>query len=312
MSSLEEKYPDITSSNYDKNLYFKNIFDKILEYEKTYISDIIKKINLKKQATYWLDLDGFTFEREVSDLYRQLGYKVETTRPVADGGVDIRLWDKRGRYTIIQCKNHKNKVGPAIARELYGTMIKERAGKAILLCSGGFNKSVFDFVKGLSVELMDINQLIALAETIHPTAEAPNNISNVICRNDGRNLLLRRIADILILYSHSAKIVERDGKIIFSNPISSPIGNRFYIFETLEEIKNEIEIIKKQVNRPIQDSCIYDIGEWKMQSKTQSHHHKVFYYLRILKDDQRHFQSKPSPIYPDVPKPRLAIEDVPF
>lgn len=41
---LEERYPGIASFNYDKNRYFKNIFDKIFEYEKTYISDIIKKL----------------------------------------------------------------------------------------------------------------------------------------------------------------------------------------------------------------------------------------------------------------------------
>ncbi len=41
ISILEKEYPDISDYNFDKRLYFKNILDKILEYEKKYINDII-------------------------------------------------------------------------------------------------------------------------------------------------------------------------------------------------------------------------------------------------------------------------------
>ncbi len=301
ISILERDYPDISNYNFDKQLYFKNIFDNILEYEMKYINNIINQNNLKKEAEHWLGLDGFAFEREVSDLYRKLGYKVETTRAVADGGVDIKLWNKNGEYIIVQCKNHKNKVGPSVVRDLYGTMLKEKADKAILLCSGGFNKGVFDFVDDLPIELMDIYQLIYLAETIYPPINKIGNITNISCLNGDRNFLLKNIENIFILYSHHVKSIEQNGQKYFSNPK----GNEFCIFETLDEINKVIEIIKKQVNKPIQTSCIYDIAEWKIQDKMHSYSQKTLYYLRIFREGQDSFKSRKTSKYKSIVKQNI-------
>jgi hypothetical protein len=286
--ALEKEYPDIANYNYDKKLYFKGIFDKILDYESKYINDIINQRNKKREEDYWLGLDGFKFEREVSDLYRKLGYKVETTRAVADGGVDIKLWNKEGEYIIVQCKNHKDKVGPAIVRDLFGTMHNEKADKAILLCSGGFNKSVFDFVTGKSIELVDIKQLINLSEKIYPLQYTNGSISNYSYLNNEINFLCKNIENVFILYSHYAKIIEKGGKKYFS----SPIDDEYCIFETLEGINKEIELIKQQNNKPFAGSCIYDIAEWAIQDKTQYYRYKTFYYLRIIQLEQSYYKSK--------------------
>lgn len=170
-------------------------------------------------------------------------------------------------------------------------MQKEKADEAILICSGGFNQGVFDFVSDLPIELMDINQLINLTETIYPPINTSGNITNFFCLNSDHNFLLKSIENVFILYSHYAKTVEQNGKKYFSNPI----GNEFCVFETLDEINEEIEIIKKQINKPIQTSCIYEIAEWQIQDKTHSYSHKTLYYLRILREEQNYFQlRKPS------------------
>jgi len=127
--------------------------------QKRLKSEQEKNERLKIKHT-WLDLSGYDFELEIANLYQKMGYKVKPTRFSGDGGIDLFLYDANNRKIILQCKNHRHAIGPAIARELFGVMISEKADKAILVCSGGFTKGVYSFVKGKNIELITIENII--------------------------------------------------------------------------------------------------------------------------------------------------------
>ena len=118
---------------------------------------------LRKQEEYWMNLSGSQFEREMATLFKRRGYIVELRGGAGDGGIDI-LARKGGETTIIQCKRYKNPVGPAAARELYGSLIASGADQGILACTAGFTKGARDFVDGKPIRLVDSWDIIKVAE----------------------------------------------------------------------------------------------------------------------------------------------------
>ena len=88
------------------------------------------------QERFWLGLRGISFERELGSLYQRLGYNVKFTSTSGDEGIDLVI----DSTTIVQCKGHKTPVGPAVVRELYGTLTASGASNAILACPAGFTR----------------------------------------------------------------------------------------------------------------------------------------------------------------------------
>ena len=118
----------------------------------------------RKFLEHWMSLSGAAFERELATLYRRLGYRVESTPSSGDQGVDLVL-RKDGKTTVVQCKGHQARVGPAVARELLGSMVDFGADSGILACTGGFTRGVKDFVRGKRIKLVSASDLATLGET---------------------------------------------------------------------------------------------------------------------------------------------------
>ena len=118
-----------------------------------------------KLEQYWISMDGVEFERELGSLFQTMGYGVEGTPTSGDQGVDLVL-RKDGVTTVVQCKAHKDGVGPAVARELYGSMVAFRAKAAILACTGGFTRGVYDFVEGKPIRLLDASAIAKMAQGV--------------------------------------------------------------------------------------------------------------------------------------------------
>ena len=119
---------------------------------------------------FWMSLSGVAFERELAMLFRRLGYTVSSTPLSGDQGVDLILM-KDGITTIVQCKGYKDPAGPAVARELLGSLAHTRANNAILACTGGFTQGVFDFVRGKPITLISASDLVAIAENVDQSME---------------------------------------------------------------------------------------------------------------------------------------------
>lgn len=110
---------------------------------------------------FWRALSGPEFERALAGLFVQLGYRADLTPASGDSGIDIYL-AKDGRRIIVQCKAHAAPVGPAVVRELYGTLTHHGADEAILASVGGFTQGVFDFVRGKPIQLLDLEGIVEM------------------------------------------------------------------------------------------------------------------------------------------------------
>ena len=117
-----------------------------------------ERIRRRKLHGHWMSLSGPEFERELGTLYKALGYIVQLTPTSGDQGIDLIL-QRDGKTSVVQCKSHKQPIGPAIARELYGSMVAFGADDAILACTGGFTRGVQDFVRGKPITLVSASEL---------------------------------------------------------------------------------------------------------------------------------------------------------
>ena len=126
----------------------------------------------RKHYDHWMSLSGTEFERQLGILYRQRGYRVESTPTSGDEGIDLIL-RKNGKTTVVQCKSHQKPVGPAIARELLGSMVAFRADDAILACTGGFTRGVKDFVRGKPITLISASELARIGSSVEHVGQDP-------------------------------------------------------------------------------------------------------------------------------------------
>ncbi len=125
----------------------------------------VERARRRKFEDYWMSLTGTEFEREMARVFRALGYRVKSTPSSGDGGVDLIL-TRSGKTIVVQCKAHKNPVGPAIARELFGSMIHFKADEAILACTGGFTGGVELFVRDKPIDLISLSELARLGAQV--------------------------------------------------------------------------------------------------------------------------------------------------
>ncbi len=116
---------------------------------------------------YWMSLSGTDFEKQLGYLFGHLGYHVRLTPKTGDQGIDLILRKDR-KDTIVQCKSHKSRIGPAVARELFGSMVHYGADGAILACTGGFTRGVEEFVRGKPIDLMSAADIATMARRISP------------------------------------------------------------------------------------------------------------------------------------------------
>ena len=123
--------------------------------------DAYKVWELRTHLEYWRSMPGRVFERELGAAFAGQGFAVELTPASGDQGVDIIL-RRGGRKTIVQCKATAKPVGPAVARELYGTLQASGANDAILAATGGVTSGVREFIRGKPITVMTLAEILRL------------------------------------------------------------------------------------------------------------------------------------------------------
>ena len=119
-----------------------------------------------------VDLDGLytlspqAFERYTAGLFRQKGYQVTLRGRSGDHGVDLELTGRNGKRAVVQCKRYQNTIGEDIVRELYGTLIHERAAHAFLVTTADISTSARNWAQGKPLTLIDGETLIKIAATL--------------------------------------------------------------------------------------------------------------------------------------------------
>ncbi len=117
---------------------------------------------VRTQTTFWRGLSGVAFEREVASLFTKSGLQPRLTPASDDKGIDLVLGDG----AVVQCKQHKNPVGPAVVRELYGALVASGAPRAILISTTGFTPGVLEFANGKPIALWDHSVLIKMQKQL--------------------------------------------------------------------------------------------------------------------------------------------------
>ena len=101
------------------------------------------------------DMSWQQFERLLSQVFREQGYRVqETGGGGADGGVDLLL-SRDGERTLVQCKHWKTRqVGVTVVREMYGLLVAHGAKRVKVVTSGDFSAEAHRFAQGKPIDLV--------------------------------------------------------------------------------------------------------------------------------------------------------------
>ena len=104
------------------------------------------------------------FERFCANVFRCLGWQVQVTPSIHDGGFDLRMCDLQGRTYIAECKcyarNHH--VGRPIIQKLRGVNAVERAQCAMLITTSSFSNDAIEYARRVGIRLVDGTRLMSL------------------------------------------------------------------------------------------------------------------------------------------------------
>ncbi|MCX7707595.1 MAG: restriction endonuclease, partial [Anaerolineae bacterium] len=78
-------------------------------------------------------------------------------------GIDLEVSGNGLRRGLVQCKRYRGTVGEPTIRDLYGTLVHERADYAWLATTGGVSRQARDWASGKPMELWDGQRLVELA-----------------------------------------------------------------------------------------------------------------------------------------------------
>ena len=137
---------------------------RVTEKRELYLKEQ-EDIARRKEADYWYRLSGIEFERQIAELYKSFGYKVELTPITSDGGVDL-IMNKDERRIIVQCKAHRKNIPIGVARELVASMQDFRAHEGIIVCLEGATKPVLNYIKDKSISVINMNNILEMSRRV--------------------------------------------------------------------------------------------------------------------------------------------------
>jgi restriction system protein len=101
------------------------------------------------------------FEKFCGWLWERRGYTTWLSPASGDAGID--LWMARGEErVVVQCKRYDGTVGQPVVRDLYGTMIHNKANRAMLMTTGTVSRHAEEWATGKPIHLMDGHELISM------------------------------------------------------------------------------------------------------------------------------------------------------
>lgn len=106
------------------------------------------------------------FEHYVADLFRQKGYQVVVRGKSGDHGVDLELFGSGHKRAIVQCKRYRDTVGEVTVRDLYGTLLHERASRAFLVTTADISEAARLWASGKPMTLIDGDTLVDIAASL--------------------------------------------------------------------------------------------------------------------------------------------------
>ena len=146
-----------------KKFKYQKLYDTIQRYESSLFQ--YEWWQKRKQKESWLVMSGRKFEISIAHIFKSMGYETKICKQGGDEGVDIEIF-KDGKHEIIQCKAHKSKISPSVARDLYGTMNANKVDKAYLITLHGATSGTIDFCRKHNIEIWDIDDILRHQEKL--------------------------------------------------------------------------------------------------------------------------------------------------
>ena len=112
------------------------------------------------------DLSPTEFEHYVARLFRRKGYKVVVRGGSGDHGVDLELFGDGSKRAVVQCKRYRDTVGEDVVRDLYGTLLHERAARAFLVTTAEISEAARKWSVGKPITLIDGDTLVAIGNAL--------------------------------------------------------------------------------------------------------------------------------------------------
>ena len=114
----------------------------------------LHNMNKEQALAHLKTLDPIVFEHLIALLFEQRGFAAQTVGASGDEGVDVLL--RRGDRTfVVQCKRYDGSVGQPTVRDLYGTMVHNRAAEAYLVTTGMITQQAREWAFGKPIQLVD-------------------------------------------------------------------------------------------------------------------------------------------------------------
>src|SRR5262249_42904771 len=99
--------------------------------------------------------------KAVCALFTRMGWDVEATPYVRDGGIDGYL-RKDGQLILLQCKRVKGYVGEPVVRDLWGTIDHAKAIGGIVVTTGTVSSSARHWIRGKAIHVVELDELCSL------------------------------------------------------------------------------------------------------------------------------------------------------
>jgi HJR/Mrr/RecB family endonuclease len=141
---------------------FETVKEKIMELDKNkelnmFEAQLLQNSNdnIDKVTIDNVDLmNGYEFERFITDLFRKMGYSVNQTKSSGDQGIDV-LAVKRGQRIGIQAKCYSNNVSNKAIQEVVAGMNYYKVTKGIVITNNFFTNSAVELANSNGVVLWD-------------------------------------------------------------------------------------------------------------------------------------------------------------
>ena len=117
----------------------------------------------RKKKEFWFGLNGLDTEKELDKVFEKLGFKIETTPPSNDEGIDHVL----NGEIVVQTKNQKKGVGRPDLQRFWGSW-KDSHKKGIFVSIHGFSNTCEEWVKDKPILLYDVDDVVRMMEGKKP------------------------------------------------------------------------------------------------------------------------------------------------
>lgn len=109
----------------------------------------------------WRSLRGTGFEDFLAEVFRALGYSVETTKVTGDQGVDLIITGK-GERIAVQTKGYAKNVGNGAIQEVYTGMAYYRCNRCVAITNASFTRDAKDVARKVGCLLIDGARIVDL------------------------------------------------------------------------------------------------------------------------------------------------------